>query len=59
MADELVRQYGSWLLLFVFFGSLVDCLQFAWLWKRSWRKLKQRAYKRLAQEFGRKTGEEG
>lgn len=38
MADELIKHYGSWMLLVVFLGSAVDLAQAMWILKRQYRR---------------------
>lgn len=42
MADELVKTYGSWLLLIVVLGSFVDLVQCGWIFKRWANKRRRR-----------------
>lgn len=49
MADNLVLQYGSWMLLVVFLGSAVDLCQALWIAKRMWKR-RQRAVEAKAMQ---------
>lgn len=42
MADELVKQYGSWMLLIVVLGSFVDLTQCAWIFRKWYKKRMRR-----------------
>ena len=50
VADNLVQQYGSWLLLIVVFGSLVDLFQFSWIIKRHYLRYKRNLYNKIRRE---------
>ena len=49
--EELLRRFGSVVVLFVVLGSIVDVAQFVWILKRSYRKLKRTVYNRMKREI--------
>ena len=51
MADELVKTYGSWLLLIVVFGSMVDIFQFMWIIRRYHKRWKRALYNKVKREI--------
>jgi hypothetical protein len=50
MADELVKSYGSWLLLVVVLGSFVDLCQALYLVKRWYRRCQRRVEARAMEK---------
>lgn len=62
MADELVKSYGSWMLLIVVLGSFVDLAQTTWIIRRWLKKRERRQYaniraKIIVEEFDRRRHE--
>jgi hypothetical protein len=42
MADDLIKNFGSWMLIVVFLGSFVDLVQCGWIVKRHMNKRRRR-----------------
>lgn len=42
MADDLIKEFGSWMLMVVFLGSFVDLVQCGWMFKRFMNKRQRR-----------------
>lgn len=51
MADNLIKDLGSWVILIICLGSLVDLFQFIWIVKRTYRKGKRALYNRIKREI--------
>ena len=51
MADDLVRQYGSWMLLVVFLGSFVDVMQMTWIFRRWVKRYERRIYNKAVRDL--------
>jgi len=50
MADDLVKEYGSWLLMIVVLGSFVDLIQFGWIIKRNIRNWRRKLYNKVKRQ---------
>lgn len=63
MADDLIKEFGSWLFLIVVLGSFVDICQTIWIFKR-WMNKRQRRLesniraKIIVEEFDRRREKE-
>jgi putative effector of murein hydrolase LrgA (UPF0299 family) len=62
MADDLIKEFGSWMLIVVFLGSFVDLVQCGWIFKRYMNKRRRRLEsniraKIIVEEFDRRRTE--
>jgi hypothetical protein len=49
--DHFVDKLGSWVIVILLIGSLVDIVQFIWIIKRTYRKAKRSIYNKIKKEI--------
>lgn len=51
MVDDILKQFGSWMFIVVFIGSIVDLFQFSWIIKRQTKRFKRAIYAKVKREI--------